>query len=203
MKFRDWLYEVKHHRKKILVAFLFLMVAVALYSLSGDYVADYKNPVASHDIILDNIGPYNLSFIFIWLFIPIIAVLFLYPIIFKPGELHYVLNMFSLFTIIRSGFVIFTHLKPPVDAIIVNFPSFFNLINFSNDLFFSGHTGIPFLAFLIFRKHHKGLSYFMLACSIILGTTALLMHVHYSIDVFSAFFITYGIYRIGNMFIRR
>ena len=42
----------------------------------------------------------------------------------------------------------------------------------------------------------------MLASSIILGITVLLMHVHYSIDVFSAYFIVYGIYVLGNKFLR-
>jgi hypothetical protein len=34
--------------------------------------------------------------------------------------------------------------------------------------------------------------------SIILASTVLLMHVHYSIDVAAAYFITYGVYVLGN-----
>ena len=39
----------------------------------------------------------------------------------------------------------------------------------------------------------------MLIGSLIMGVTVLLMHVHYSIDVFSAFFISYGVYTFSNM----
>jgi len=113
-----------------------------------------------------------------------------------------VLNMFSIYLFVRSFFVIFTHLRAPFDAAVVHFPSIFQFLNFSNDLFFSGHAGLSFLAFLVLREHHKKLSYFMLACSIILGITVLLMHVHYSIDVFSAYFIVYGIFVFGNKFLR-
>ncbi|MCL5009147.1 MAG: hypothetical protein M1400_02270, partial [Patescibacteria group bacterium] len=41
------------------------------------------------------------------------------------------------------------------------------------------------------------LRYVFLAASVVFGAAVLLGHLHYSIDVFSAFFITYGIYRIA------
>ena len=65
---------------------------------------------------------------------------------------------------------------------------------FRNDLFFSGHTAFPFLAFLIFRD--SWIRWVFLAGSLVQGTTVLLMHVHYSIDVVAAFFIAYGSYSI-------
>ena len=39
-----------------------------------------------------------------------------------------------------------------------------------------------------------------LALSILMGTVVLLMHVHYTIDVLSAFFITFGTFKIGEWF---
>ncbi|MBX4212183.1 sphingomyelin synthase family protein [Candidatus Pacearchaeota archaeon] len=197
MDFNGWKTMMRNNRRRILFSLLLLAIAIAAYYASGDYVTDRQNSVVSPDLILDNIGPYNLSFIFVWLFIAVITVGLLYPLIFKPKELPYVLNMFSLFVLIRSGFIVFTHLRAPYDAIHSTFPGFWQTFNFTNDLFFSAHTGVPFLGFLIFRKHHKGISYFMLASSIMLAITVLLMHVHYSIDVLSAYFITYGIYEIG------
>ena len=200
--FKEWLSVMKKNRKKLYISLFFLLVSLTLYGLSGDYVTEKIDTAYSHDLILDNFGPYNFGFIFVWLFILVILMVLFYPLIFKPLELHYVLNMFSFFIIMRSGFVILTHLRPPPDSIQGIFPHYFNFLIFSNDLFFSGHTGLPFLGFLVFRKHHKWLGYFMLASSVILGMSALLMHVHYSIDVASAYFITYCIYLIGNRYFK-
>ncbi len=194
----SWLEQLKRNKNKLAISLVFLIIAIIAYSLAGDYVTDQGNTVIAHDLILDHVGPYNLSFIFVWLFILVIVVGLFYPLMFRPAKISYFLNIFSLFVIVRSGFIIFTHLRPPIDAIEPVFPSMLQFLNFTNDLFFSGHAGLPFLLFLLFYKENKKLAYFMLACSIILGITVLLMHVHYSIDVFSAYFITYGVYKIGN-----
>jgi hypothetical protein len=66
-----------------------------------------------------------------------------------------------------------------------------------NDLFFSGHTGYPFLLALIFWNIPV-LRYFFFLCSIAGGVVVLLGHLHYSIDVFSAFFIAYGVFEIAK-----
>ena len=44
---------------------------------------------------------------------------------------------------------------------------------------------------------NKLLRYFFLACSVFFAIAVLLGHVHYTIDVASAFFITYGVYKIA------
>jgi hypothetical protein len=71
-----------------------------------------------------------------------------------------------------------------------------NFITSGNDLFFSGHTGLPFLIALIFWDHVYVRTLF-LSSSVVFGVIVLLSHLHYSIDVFSAFFITYSIYHIS------
>ena len=201
-KIMTWSRIIYANKKKILISLFLLVLALSIYLMSGDYLNDHDNYAAAPDLILDHFGPYDLSLIYVWFFLAVIVIYFSYPLIFKPNELHYYISIFSLFIVIRSGFVIFTHLGVPLDAVTITFPGRAQLLNFTNDLFFSGHTGIPFLGFLVF-KEKKILRYFMLCASIILGITVLLMHVHYSIDVFSAFFITYGVYKIGNKFIRK
>ncbi len=200
--FDTWFSEIKKYKRKLLISLFFLVLAIIAYIVTGDYVSDRLGSVVSPDLILDFLGPYDLSFLFIWLFLAMIILFFGYPLLFKPRDLPYAISMFSFFVMIRSLFISFTHLRVPYDAIHVTFPGYFQLLNFSNTLFFSGHVGISFLGFLIFEDI-KWLRYFMLTTSIILGITVLLMHVHYSIDVFSAYFITYGIYHIGNRLFKR
>lgn len=196
-KFGEWSFVFRHEKKKLIAALVLLAIAVTMYIWAGDYVTEHVG-VAVPDLILDSLPAYNLSFIFVWLFILVVALFFIHPVIFNPREFPYVLNLFSLFVAVRSGFVLLTHLSPPINAISVHFPSYLSLLSFSNDLFFSGHAGLPFLGFLVYRKYSKKMSYFMLASSIILAVTVLLMHVHYSIDVASAYFISYGVYKFGN-----
>jgi hypothetical protein len=190
-----WRKELKEHRKLILISLLFLIFAIILNQLAGRYVEKMGSSAVS-DIILDNIPAINLRLLFIYGYTLIIAVLLLYPLVFKVKEFHIVISQFSLLVMIRSFFVSLTHLRMPTDAIIAKMPEIYQDITFNNSLFFSGHTAIPFLGFLIFRKQKLGI--FFLIATIIMALTVLFMHVHYSIDVFAALFITYGSFKIGN-----
>jgi membrane-associated phospholipid phosphatase len=71
--------------------------------------------------------------------------------------------------------------------------------NVGSDFFFSGHTGLPFLIALIFWDNRL-IRYISLSASILFGVSVLLGHLHYSIDVFAAFFITYSIFAIARRF---
>jgi membrane-associated phospholipid phosphatase len=99
-----------------------------------------------------------------------------------------------------------THISPfPTHAMIES--AFFNKEVFAgiftgNDLFFSGHTGIPFLLALIFWKN-KTLRIIFLGFSVLFAIVVLLGHLHYSIDVLSAYFITYSIFHICRVFFKK
>lgn len=196
-KIKEWKKEFKDHKNLILISSIFLIIALVLDYLSGVYVQRVGIAEAT-DLILDNIPVVNLNFIFVYLFVLVIILGVLYALFFRVRMLHKVIAQGSLLIVIRSIFICFTHLKTPADALLTHFPGFLSILSFHNDLFFSAHTSIPFLGFLIYKDENKKLAYFFLICSIILGITVLLMHVHYSIDVFSAFFITYGSYKIGE-----
>ncbi|VVB70535.1 Uncharacterised protein [uncultured archaeon] len=193
--FEEWKEEVRYNLNYVLLAIAFLIAAIFVTQLAGIY-ADGKADVSVHDLILDNVGPYDLSFLFHYGLILVIAVLILYPLIYDPKKIHYAIGIFSLLLLVRAGFTMLTHLNQPFGAIAVSTSGPFNFLNYSADLFFSGHTAIPFLGFLLYDD--KKLKYFFLFSSIVLGITVLVMHVHYSIDVLSAYFITYGVYKIGS-----
>jgi hypothetical protein len=73
---------------------------------------------------------------------------------------------------------------------------FFNSIFYGSDLFFSGHTGLPFLAALAFW-HIPQWRVFYLALTAFFGSIVLLGHYHYSIDVLAALFITHVIFQMS------
>lgn len=189
--------EFVEHKFQILISFLFLVIAVILDYFSGNYVSRAGEAVAS-DIILDRIPVFDLSYIFLYGYAFVIGVLLLYPLFFYTKKFHIVISQFSLLILIRSFFITLTHLKTPENAVVINANYIYNLLLFNNDLFFSGHTAVPFLGFLLFRKTKLGI--FFLVSTIILALTVLFMHLHYSIDVFAAFFIAYGSYRLCNRF---
>jgi hypothetical protein len=192
----EWKAEYKNNKPLIIVSIILLVSALTLNYLAGVYTN--SAPVTSvNDIVLDSIPHVNLSFLFIWGYFLVIFMLFFYPAMYEVKEFHIVLSQVSLLILIRSFFISLTHLGLPADAILPIGPQIWGLIIFKNDLFFSGHTALPFLGFLIFRKQ-KIISTFFLIMTIVLASTVLLMHVHYSIDVFAALFITAESYRIGN-----
>jgi len=150
---------------------------------------------ATTDILLDNLPVINTDIIFsegALLFVIFIIFLF----IVEPKMIPFTLKSVALFICIRSIFVIMTHLAPPLGHITVDLDRF-RYISSGADLFFSGHTGLPFLMALLFWEN-KHLRYFFICCSITAATAVILGHLHYTIDVFSAFFITYGIYHIAQ-----
>jgi hypothetical protein len=194
--FEDWKTELSEYKYLIIISLLFLALAEVISYYASKYV-DRINVVAVPDLILDNIPTLNLDIIFSYSFMTLLLVITTYTLFFKVREFHKVAFLFSLLVFTRSIFIMLTHLGVPADArTIAHAPGLYQFFNFRNDLFFSGHAAMPFMAFLIFRKEAIGILFFIL--TILLSATVLLMHVHYSIDVFSAFFITFGVYTFGQ-----
>jgi membrane-associated phospholipid phosphatase len=137
-----------------------------------------------------------------------IVLFVLFIIIFSllyPKKINYLIKSLSLFIFIRSVFVSLTHLGPFPDRSSMDgmFSDFIvGKFSFGADLFFSGHTGIPFLMALIFWKN-KILRYTFIFLSVFFGVIVLLGHIHYSIDVLAAFFITYTIWHISEKLFKK
>jgi len=195
-----WLRELVERRHLLVLSLALFVVALGADYACGTYVTSC-NAVPVPDLILDRLPSVDLSFLFTYGYMALIVGMFLYPICRRPQVLHVIAFQFSLLLIVRSVFMIFTHLSTPAGAIAVQFPGFFSRLYFDNDMFFSGHTAMPFLGFYLFRDSR--LRYVYLVGSIVMGLVVLLMHLHYSIDVFAAFFMTYASYRIGNAVLRK
>ena len=152
------------------------------------------------DLVLSNVGPYNMRFLFIYgtfLEFAITGAL----IALRPNRLPFALKAMALFLLVRAVFVSLTHIAPsPIDP---QQPApFLNSIFYGSDQFFSGHTGMPFLAALAFW-HMPLWRLFYLASTAFFGAIVLLGHYHYSIDVLAALFITHGIFQIACWLFRQ
>jgi len=200
-KFKEWRNEILKYKYLILISLILIFFAGIIDFLAGEYVTTKAIVTAVPDLILDHFGPYNLNYIFVWGFILILGVALVYCLFYNIKKFHVALAQLSFLTILRSLFIILTHLKTPRDAVAGKFPWILHYLRFENDLFFSGHVAVPFLGFLVFKE--SKIKYFFLAGSIVMAITVLAMHQHYSIDVFAAFFIVYGGYKMANWLLRK
>jgi len=186
----------KESLQSLLFGTVLFIIALVLQKFANDYLLSLKG-VAVDDLILKNIPSIDIDFFIIQgalILTAIIVLLFLA----KPKYLCFGLKAVSMFIIIRSFFIILTHLGAVPTQIVldknsVGFWLYDILFNSSNDYFFSGHTGLPFLMALIFWPE-KLWRYFFIFASVVLGASVLLTHIHYSIDVFAAPFITYSLF---------
>jgi hypothetical protein len=113
-----------------------------------------------------------------------------------PIRIPFTLYALTLLIVIRSVFISLTHIGPFPDQIKLSLGTLTSKFLFGGDLFFSNHTAIPFLMALMYW-HNKTLRIAFLTLSVFFGVIVLLGHLHYTIDVLSAFFITYGIYQMA------
>jgi len=146
------------------------------------------------DFVLSRVGPFNVRFLFIYGTFTAFAIT-VGLLGWRPNRLPFALKAMALFLLVRAVFVALTHMAPsPIDP---QKPApIFNSIFYGGDLFFSGHTGLPFLAALAFW-HIPQWRMFYLALTGFFGAVVLLGHYHYSIDVLAALFITHGVFQIS------
>ncbi len=161
------------------------------------------------DIILSNLPVINVDIFFVYgpiIFWAVIAGFCIHD----PRKIPFILKNVALFIVIRSIFITLTHIGPFPDLIPIDgsgtgiFHTAYTISNFfffstGNDLFFSGHTGLPFLMALVFWQHIP-MRIFCFISALFFGIIVLLGHFHYTIDVLSAFFITYTIFHISEKF---
>ncbi|MDB4939901.1 MAG: conserved rane protein of unknown function [Candidatus Doudnabacteria bacterium] len=187
------LWADKNYRQSSIFGIFFLLLSLLLYYFAASY-ATTKQSSPSSDLILDNLPVVNVTIIFVWG--ALILILFSVGLIFiEPKRIPFVTKSVAVFILIRSFFFSLTHLGLHPDYL--SSSKIMEEFSFGGDLFFSGHTGLPFLMALIYWENKK-LRITFLISSVLLGAAVLLGHLHYSIDVFAAFFITYSIHEINK-----
>ena len=181
----------------LISSLLALLVSLAASSIAVVFSSHWASNGVT-DLILSNTPKLDVDGIYVYgaiLLIAFIAILCLA----YPKRAPFTLFALSLFFIIRAIFVTLTHLGPFDPRAQVDFGATIQRMFFGDDYFFSGHTGSPFLMALIYWRSLP-LRAIFLTWSVFFGAVVLLGHLHYSIDVFAAFFITYCVYRMSVYF---
>ena len=195
-------YQALRNDKKLLISRCFALIMIAGSFVINFYAGTYADKSESNsvtDIILSNIPVYQVDDLFTY-GIRAFALFMIMWSIRYPRQMPYIIKSIALFIIIRALFVSLTHIGPfPIRSSIED-TDFISKMNFWADLFFSGHTWLPFLLWLIFWQHRwYFLRYVFIIASVMFGVIVLLGHLHYSIDVLAAFFITYAINDINKL----
>lgn len=190
--YRHWVAENKWFETLLSMA-AFAVCYFVIFPFSIDF-ANMNAGGSVPDIVLSNIPVYNVGNIFVYGMFALITFIAALCLLDPKGS-PFILNCLSIFVLVRSVFVSLTHLGPFETRVVSDFGPGITNAFFGSDFFFSGHTGAPFLMALIFWENRL-LRYIFLTWSVFFGVIVLLGHLHYSIDVLSAFFITFGIYRI-------
>ncbi len=189
-------YYWKRHgfRYAVFSGIVFLAASLTINHFAGLY-ANLKAGNYVNDILLDNLpvmdvdGLLNYGVELFFLFL-------MYCVIVEPKRAPFALKSIALFYLVRSISITLTHLGPYPTVTPIDPSNLLATLISGNDFFFSAHTGIPFLIALIFWDE-KLIRYISIMASIVFGSAVILGHLHYSIDVFAAFFITYTIFHIS------
>lgn len=180
------------------------IVAFVLSLIVNSYAIRFATENASNpvtDIILSNTRAYEVDGLFVYG--TLIVALFSIAIVFAhPKRIPFALHALTLFILIRAIFTSLTHTGPFEETYVSDFGQVINHAFFGADHFFSGHTGMPFLGALAFW-HIPWIRWSFIGASVFFAVVVLLGHLHYTIDVLAAFFITYAIYHLAVQLFRR
>ncbi len=190
-------YKTCFRDRKFVWSFILGVLVLAAGIAVSIFAIAYATNRASNsvtDLILSNIPVFNVDDAFVYG--PVIFWLVVIGYTFwDPKKLPFTLKSIGVFLIIRSAFVSLTHISPFPTHVEIDSSGLLAVFTTGKDQFFSGHTGLPFLIAMIYWRD-KWMRAFALAASFFFGIIVLLGHLHYSIDVFAAFFITYSIFHI-------
>jgi hypothetical protein len=164
-----------------------------------------RDGIILNDFIISKLPAYDVSiptFIIIWS----MFLLFLNRALYNPELLLLFLWGFIFLSISRFISIYLIPLNPPEQLIALRDPItniFYGKKHgfITKDLFYSGHTSTQFLMCLCFTKKSDKL--LALISTILIGFFVLIQHVHYTIDVLAAPFLTYFVFLLSKKIVKR
>ncbi len=183
-------------KKSFILSVLFLVAVLIILPNFLNYV-EGRNGISFEDPILKLFDPVNVTWLtFLLIYSALISALIYF--INSPSLFHAAILTYAFLVTFRILGMYFLPLNPPQSMILLNDPfvQFFGTGEaLTKDLFFSGHTSLMFMLFLINRN--KILKNIYLIATILVAICVLVQHVHYTIDVFAAPFFAFASYKLA------
>jgi hypothetical protein len=191
------------YRKRLQLGLIIWIAVLIAFPFFFEYIEN-RNGIILNDFIINSLPAYDVSiptFLIIWT----MFLLFLYRAIYNPALLLLFLWGFIFLSISRFISIYLAPLNPPEQLIALRDPItniFYGKKHgfITKDLFYSGHTSTQFLMYLCFTKQSDKL--LALVSTILIGILVLIQHVHYSIDVIAAPFLTYLVFLLSKKIVK-
>jgi hypothetical protein len=198
----DHIFKERQYAQSLLIALLLLAAAFAAEHFANLYEFEYlARPTSVYvgDLLLDNLPSIDLNVIIVEG--SLFTILFggLYIIFWRPRYILFTIKALAIAIALRAFFISLTHVgihPASVPTGLGFFEGIYSYFNLQTGFFFSGHTALTFLTACIFWRRPTERAIFLFL-SFLFGAAVLLAHIHYSIDVFAAPFMAYGIFNIA------
>lgn len=179
------------------MAYLWLLGSLALNFVAGRFAdAAGARANSSPDLLFSLLPFADTSALYTWGALASAVWLIAAALKYERGRLEELAWAFGALIYVRCLSIVLTPMRLPDQAIVVEGGRVHQWVgrwfDFKHDLFFSSHTALPFMGYLMYRDRVVRLSF--LAISLVMAATVLLGRRHYSIDVFGAYFVTYAVY---------
>lgn len=177
-----------------------LILALGINYWTGRYVDRIGPGLApARDLLFGYLPIRDFPAIHTWGVLGFVAVLAIGVALHEWRRAPFFLWAYALIVATRAVFTVLTPLGLPAEAPTFEaYParSVLQFFDFRYTLFFSGHTALPFMGFLLARR--GWVRWACLGFSLVLASSVLMSRLHYSIDVGAAFFIAYGVSRLAR-----
>ena len=155
-----------------------------------------------HDVVLHALQPINFS-------IPIFTIIYLTILhtfltnLRYPEKLLLGLSVYLAVSLLRMLAMYLVTFEPPQDMILLVDPvtsRFYPDTGFAKDLFFSGHVST--LTLMVLLEKNRVIKWIKIGASAVVGSLLAWQHVHYTLDLVVAPFVTLGVYHIFNSWLK-
>lgn len=190
----------REHVRSLINALILLALAIIFQFYASAYI-DRTPGNPAFDLFLGILPVVNLNLLIVEGALAAIA-FSVVLVLAKPQYLLFTLKAAAIFIATRAMFIAVTHIgiyPGQINPDTGFFDRIYTGFGLEAGFFFSGHAGLPLLmALILWNKKFWRYAYIIL--SIVFGIAVLFAHIHYTMDVLAAPYMTYGIFKMSQYF---